>query len=218
MKQLVLPFAQMEDFSAEDFCPAPSNAPAREWLARPDAWTNGRMVLHGEPGCGKTHLLHIWAAANDAVLLDGGTLSGLIRPTRPVAVDDADAVPEPRALLHLLNAASEEGVAVLMSSRLAPVRMGYKLADLSSRLRAALSVEIRLPEDELLERLLVKLAAQRQVQLSIPVRNHLLLHLPRTAAAYREAMARLDRAAQASGGRINRALATEILVGLSENE
>ncbi len=109
MRQLTLPFAELALlYTAEDFCPAPSNAAAREWLARPEAWSNGRLVLWGEAGCGKTHLLHVWAQAHQALIIDGTSLRKLIRPEGPVVVDDADLVPEPAALLHLLNAAAEE--------------------------------------------------------------------------------------------------------------
>jgi chromosomal replication initiation ATPase DnaA len=216
MKQLTLPFAETENFSAEDFCTAPSNAPARDWLARPDTWSNGRLVLWGEPGCGKSHLLHIWAAANSAIVINGATLHGLVRPTGPVAVDDADIVLEPQALLHLLNAAAEAHFPALMAARLPPLRQSYRLADLTSRLRAAEAVEIRAPEDELLERLLTRLSADRQLSLSFPVRNFLLLHLPRTAAALREAVARLDRATLGEGKKITRQLAAEILAPLFE--
>lgn len=118
MRQLVLPFAELSlPYTEEDFCPAPSNAAAREWLARPEAWSNGRLVLWGEAGCGKTHLLHLWAQSHEARIVDGASLRGLIRPTRPVAVDDADLTPEPTALLHLLNAAAEDGLPVLLASR-----------------------------------------------------------------------------------------------------
>ncbi|NNM56715.1 HdaA/DnaA family protein [Acidocella sp.] len=216
MKQLTLPFAETENFSAEDFCAAPSNAPARDWLARPDSWSNGRLVLWGEPGCGKSHLLHIWAAAHGATVINGATLHGLVRPTGPIAVDDADIVLEPQALLHLLNAAAEAHFPALMAARLPPLRQSYRLADLTSRLRAAEAVEIRAPEDELLERLLTRLSADRQLSLSFPVRNFLLLHLPRTAAALREAVARLDRATLGEGKKITRQLAAEILAPLFE--
>jgi chromosomal replication initiation ATPase DnaA len=217
MKQLTLPFADEQSYAAEDFCPAPSNAAAREWLAHPDRWSNGRLVLWGEAGCGKTHLLHIWAQAQNAEIINSASLHALHRVTRPVAVDDADLAPEPQALLHLLNNAAEAGVPVLLAARLPPARMAYKLADLTSRLRAASAVEIRPPEDELLEQLLTRLAAARQLSLSIAVCNTLLLHLPRAPAFYREAVARLDRAALDRSTRITRALALEIVTGLIQD-
>ncbi len=151
-------------------------------------------------------------------IIDGASLRGLIRPSGPVAVDDADLAPEPAALLHLLNAAAEEGFPVLLASRQPPARMGYKLADLTSRLRASASAEIRAPEDELLEALLTRLAAARQLNLPIPVHNLLLLHLPRAPAFYREAVARLDRLAMDRGERITRTMAAEILAEMIAEE
>ncbi len=212
MRQLALPFTELaQPYTAEDFCPAPSNAAARDWLARPDAWSNGRLVLWGEAGCGKTHLLHIWAREHQAQILNGPGLRGFIRPDGPVAVDDAELAAQPEALLHLLNAAAEEGCFVLLAARQPPARMGYKLADLSSRLRASASVEIRAPEDELLEALLTRFAAAHQLHLPIHVRNLLLLHLPRAPAFYREAVARLDRMAMDGGARITRTMAAAML-------
>jgi len=223
MKQLALPFADEPHYAAEDFCPAPSNTAARELLLRPDAWSNNRLILWGEAGSGKTHLLHIWARAQGAEIIGSAALRGLHRVTRPIALDDADLAPDPVALLHLLNNAAEAGVPALLAARLPPARMAYKLADLTSRLRAASAVEIRPPEDELLEQLLTRLAAARQLSLSIPVRNTLLLHLPRAPAFYREAVARLDRvaldrAALDRNARITRILALEIVTGLLQDE
>jgi chromosomal replication initiation ATPase DnaA len=214
MRQLGLPFLEAASYAPEDFCTAPSNAAARAFLANPDSWTNGRLILWGEPGCGKTHLLHVWAATNHATIYEGATLSGLIRPAGPAAVDDAD-IAEPRPLLHLLNAATEAGLPVLMTARLPPARQPIKLADLASRLRAAASVEIRAPEDELLAQLLTRLAAERQLTLTISIRNFLLTNLPRTAAAYREAVARLDRATLENGAKMSRNLVADLLRDLT---
>lgn len=216
MKQLTLPFLDIvPTYSAEDFCPAPSNATARDWLARPDAWSNGRLVLWGEAGCGKTHLLHIWAQTHQAQLVEGTSLRGLVHLHGPVAVDDADLAPDPTTLLHLLNTAAEQGGPVLLAARQPPSRMGYKLADLTSRLRASASVEIKPPEDDLLEALLTRLAALRQLYLPAPVRQMLLLHLPRAPAFYREAIARLDRLAMDRGVRLTRVMAAEILAEMN---
>ncbi|OYV40486.1 MAG: hypothetical protein B7Z80_04445 [Rhodospirillales bacterium 20-64-7] len=216
MRQLALPFGETRGYAAEDFCPAPSNAAAREWLSRTEQWPQGRLLLWGEAGCGKTHLLRIWAAAHQAEFFEGAALQGLLRPLRPVAVDDTDIVAEPRALLHLINAAGETGVPLLMSARLPPGRQAFKLADLASRLRATQAVEIRPPEEELLELLLARLAAERQLRLGLSVRNFMLLHLPRTAAAFREAVARLDHATLDRGTKVTRQLASEVLADLMQ--
>jgi chromosomal replication initiation ATPase DnaA len=99
----------------------------------------------------------------------------------------------------------------LLTARLAPARQPIKLADLASRLRAASAVEIRAPEDELLAQLLTRLSAERQLALSPAVQTYLLTHLPRTAGALREAVARLDRAVAERHLRLTRQAAAEIL-------
>lgn len=218
MRQLALPFLESARlYRVEDFCAAPSNAPAREWLNQSGAWSNGRLVLWGEAGCGKTHLLHVWAQTHTAQVIEGAGWRGFIRPQGPIAIDDADLAPDPSALLHLLNAAAEENMPVLMAARQPPTRMDYKLADLTSRLRASAYVEIRAPEDELLDALLIRLAADRQLNLPPTVHNLLRLYLPRTPGFYREAIARLDRLAMDRGMRITRTMTTEMLAELIQN-
>ncbi|MDE8348246.1 MAG: chromosomal replication initiator DnaA [Acidocella sp.] len=216
MRQLLLPFDQKPDYCANNFWSNTGNALAQKWLANPSGWTNGRLVLWGEAGCGKTHLLHIWAAANQAKILLGPYLRGILEaPLCPLAIDDADLPADEIALLHLLNAAAEAGYPVLMTARLPPARQTLQLPDLASRLRASLATEIRAPEDAELAIFLAHLAASRQLVLDIHVQNLLLSHLPRTPAALAEAVVRLDRAALANGGKITRTLALNLIYDLS---
>ncbi len=213
--QLPLPFTPTPSYQAEDFLAAPCNQLARSWLEKPADWTNGRMVLWGEPGCGKSFLLHLWARKAGARIYQGGDLKGLPEsPASPIAIDDADSVPEEEALFHLLNAAAEAGQPVLLTARLPPSRQDQKLKDLASRLRASLAVEITPPDDELLSALLFRLAAARQLRLTPALAEFLLRRLPRTPAVLREAIARLDRAALASGGPLTRHLAAMSLSDL----
>ncbi|MBV9786260.1 MAG: chromosomal replication initiator DnaA [Acidisphaera sp.] len=207
MRQLGLPFAHTPAFA--EFLPAPSNEAARRWLTRCAEWPEGRLALWGEAGCGKTHLLHLWAGA---VPLAGPALRGLpeIAGER-LAIDDADACPDEPALLHLLNAAAEAGTPALLAARTPPSRWPVRLADLQSRLRAITAVEIGPPEDALLKALLERLLAERQLPVAPALQEWLLLRLPRTAGAVREAVARLDAAALAAGGGVTRALAASVL-------
>lgn len=215
MRQLPLPFAEAPSYLQDDFCAAPCNALARSWLEKPEAWTNGRMVLWGEPGCGKSFLLHLWAKAAGAIIYRGSGLRGLAAlPSAAIAVDDSDMVPEEAALLHLLNAAAEAGHPVLLTAQTPPACQEHQLPDLASRLRASLAVEISPPDDSMLSLLLFRLASARQLVVNPQLSQFLLTRLPRTPAAVAEAVARLDHANLAAGGKITRALAAEILADL----
>ena len=213
--QLPLPFSPDVRFAAVDFREAPSNEAARAWLARTDDWPDHRLLLWGGSGCGKTHLLHIWAARIGAALWSGPELRGLPDlPERGIAIDVADAVADETALFHLLNAAREAGLPLLLAGRTPPSRWTIGLPDLASRLRAITAVEIGLPEDELLRALLARLLADRQLRLAEPVQDWLLLRLPRSAAALGEAVALLDEAALAARRDITVPLAREVLADM----
>jgi chromosomal replication initiation ATPase DnaA len=217
-RQLPLPFAHTPHYTASDFLPAASNAAALAWLDRTPDWPQGRLALWGAEGCGKTHLLHVWAGRSGAVLLSGPALPRTpSAPACPLAIDDADAAAE-LPLLHLLNAAAEAGRAVLLAGRTPPARWPTGLPDLASRLRAVVAVKIGPAEDDLLRALLARLLAERQIAVAAPVQDWLLARLPRTPAAVREAAARLDRAALAAGRAVTRAVAAAVLAGLAETD
>jgi len=212
-RQLALPFVHQPQFTAAGFLAAASNAEALAWLARTEDWPQGRLALWGEEGCGKTHLLHLWAERTGAAVLAGAALPDLPPAGRPLAVDDADTAPE-RALLHLLNATAEARHPVLLAGRAAPARWNAALPDLASRLRAVTAVPIHPPEETLLRALLASLLAERQLAVSPPVQDWLLLRLPRTPAAMREAAARLDHIGLAAGHKIGHAIAASAVADM----
>lgn len=218
IRQLALPFAYVPRFRVEDFIAAPSNEEARAWLGRTAGWPAGRLALYGEAGCGKTHLLQLWSERHGALLLDGPTLRRLpeIGSAPTIAVDDADAVPDETALLHLVNLAAEMRRPLLLVGRPAPARWRVKLPDLASRLRAMTAVAVRPAEDPLLRALLARLLSERQLVLGETLQDWLLARLPRHPAALREAAARLDRQAMASGGRVTRAMAAGLVTAIGD--
>jgi chromosomal replication initiation ATPase DnaA len=218
VNQLGLPFPYVPRYGS--FLPAESNAEARAWLARPQDWPQGRIGIWGEAGCGKTHLLHLWAGTRpvlDGAMLDGAGLGAEIWPAY-LAVDNADRVPNPRNLLHLLNSCAEAGCLVVLAGRTPPARWHTGLPDLDSRLRALAAVAIGAPEDSLLEALLRQLLAERQLAVAKPLQDWLRLRLPRTAQAMREAASALDQASLAAGQAVTRQLAAEVLAHFAKSE
>jgi chromosomal replication initiation ATPase DnaA len=199
MDQLALPFPREARPAAVDFVHAPSNDAAITWLDRVADWPQGRLALWGEAGSGKTHLLHRWADLSGAHYLTGPELPGLdVLPDLPntpgLAIDDADAMAEEATLLHLLNAAAEVRLPVLLAARAPPARWPVRLRDLASRLRAMTAVEILPPDDLLLRVLLARLLSDRQHRVPLATQEWLLTRLPRSPATLREAVTRLDRA------------------------
>ena len=211
-RQLLLPFAHAPGYDSRDFLPAESNRDALAWLDT--GWPDQRIALFGPGGCGKSHLVHIWAERVAAKILTGPALHDLdaIPESGAVALDDADTVaPEP-LLLHFLNTARDRGLTVLLSGRTAPAQWPVRLPDLSSRLRAIIAVEIRPPSDDLLAGLLMRLLSDRQLNVAQPVQAWLLARLPRSPAALRHAVFRLDRASLVFGKAITRSLAVKVMV------
>lgn len=209
-RQLPLPITHAQSFARADFLGDETNAEALAWLDRPQDWPNGRLLLWGPEGCGKTHLLRATAAREGWRVLDGCALRGLPEPG-PAAVDDADCLPDDRALLHLVNLCAERGDRLLLAAREPPSRWRIALPDLASRLRATTAVALLPPGDDLLAALLAKLLADRQLRVAADVQAWLLARLPRTPAALGEAVARLDQAGLAARLPITRALARTTL-------
>ncbi len=211
--QLPLPFPHQPGYAALDFVADDSNREALAWLSRTADWPDRRLAVWGQGGRGKSHLLHIWARRNAGAVLAGQTLRTLdgVPESGALALDDADTVADERILLHLLNTARDRGLALLLSGRAAPARWPVALPDLSSRLRAITGVEIQPPGDDLLRALLKRMAADRQLKMGEAVQEWLLLRLPRSAGALREAVARLDHESMVCQQPITRSLAARVL-------
>ncbi len=205
---------------AEDFLVAPSNAQAVAWLDRWPNWPGPALIVHGPAGCGKTHLTQVWSARSHAprvvpAELDCAVLPELLAPTGTLAVDDADSAagnPEAeRALFHLYNLARENGGHLLLTGALAPVQWPVVLPDLRSRLLAAPSAEVGLPDDTLLAAILIKLFADRQLRVGADVVEFLVARMERSFDTARRLVADLDAAALAAHRRITVPLARDIL-------
>ena len=199
-----------------DFLVSDSNAAAIGWIDRWPDWPAAPLVLHGPSGCGKTHLAHLWSERASAVVVAGGTLdekkvAQLVGDGRHrIAVDGADHAQE-SALLHLYNCCVEARGSLLVTARLAPGFWAIALNDLGSRLRAALAVGIRQPDDALLGALLVKQFADRQLRVAPVVVAFLIRHMERSFAAAADLAARLDRLSLRESRAITVALARTLL-------
>lgn len=216
--QLALDLPVREARGREDFFVSPANALALDALDGWRDWPQGRMLLIGPAGAGKSHLAQVWAKETEARLVPVTALGSADLPALAAAafvVEDAEAAAGDAALeaalLHLHNLAAAQGVPFLITAA-RPVRdWGLRLADLESRLSAVPVTRLAPPDDALLSAVLVKLFADRQIAVAPSLIAYLVSRIDRSFDAARATVARLDAQALARGGAITRATAAALL-------
>ncbi|NUB43954.1 chromosomal replication initiator DnaA [Fertoebacter nigrum] len=203
----------------DDFFVSPANALA---LATVDGWRDwpqGKLLLLGPRGAGKTHLAHIWAAAAGARLVPATALACADLPrlaaSGAVVVEDAallagDPAGE-EALFHLHNLLVAGRGALLITADRPPRDWGLALPDLASRMQGTALAHLAPPDDALLSAVLVKLFADRQINVPPSLIPYLVARMDRSFAAANALVAALDARALALGRSITRNLAAELL-------
>jgi chromosomal replication initiation ATPase DnaA len=221
VRQLIFNFSPQEAQDRSNFLISGSNAAAVGWIDRWPAWPSPAFVLYGPPECGKTHLARLWCERAAARLVPGpslheASLPGLLaEKVCRIAVDDADRAPEV-ALLHLYNCCREAGGYLLATSVRPPTAWKIGLPDLASRLRAAVTAGIEMPDDGLLGAVLVKHFADRQLRVGPELIAYLIRRMERSFAAAAAVVAALDAASLADHQPIALPLAREVLDALGD--
>lgn len=215
-RQFVLHLGHRAAMGAEDFLVADSNAEAVSWIDRWPDWPAPALTVWGPAGSGKTHLAHVWRARSGAVTVPPAALAeanpvNLLGGREHLVIDGADSAVDELALLHLYNLLAGRGGSLLLTAAAPPSRWELRTADLASRLAAGPAVAIRPPDDRLLEAVLAKQFADRQIEIGQEVLDLLLRRIERSFAAARRAVDILDRAALAGRRRITAGLVRELL-------
>ena len=215
-RQLAFALEHAESFAREDFLPGPSNAVALALIESWPDWPARAVALVGPEGAGKSHLAAIWAASSGARFLSGRALAGGDLPaalaTGALVVEDlAEGAFDERSLFHLINLAREEEAFLLLTAVTRPAGWAVGIRDLGSRLKALPTVDLSPPDDALLRAVLVKLFADRQLEVDDQFIDYVTARIERTFAAARALVARLDQEAMRRKRPLTKALAAEIL-------
>ena len=225
--QIPLPLADTERLTFELFC-AGRNAELLAVLRHIAAGEEGKnLYLWGEPGAGKSHLLHAVCNAlaghgRRAALLPlrqhealGPELLEGLEQFDVICIDDMDAIAGQRqweqALFHLFNRARDARRPLVMSARTGPQASPLALADLRSRLGWDLVYRV-LPLDEA-ERFVVlrSRAGQRGMKIPDEVLEYLARRIPRDMHSLFSWLQRLDHESLAAGKRLTVPFVRELL-------
>ncbi|QQG35955.1 MAG: DNA replication protein [Micavibrio aeruginosavorus] len=220
-EQLTLDLGHRPASGREDFLIADSNRDAVSWIDLWPDWPAPALILYGPAACGKTHLAAVWSAQAQAVSINPDELcresaDALFARGRHFLIDPVDPWIGDRdaetTLFHLYNLAKENERSLLLTMRVPPVRLTFAIPDLSSRLRAAPGVAIHAPDEMLLGAVLVKMFADRQIQIGEDILSYLLLRMERSFAAARDLVEKTDRLALAEKKPVSLSLIRHVLM------
>ncbi|MDZ4095767.1 MAG: DnaA/Hda family protein [Paracoccaceae bacterium] len=219
IRQLAFDLPGLPALGRADYCVSATNAVALAAVEGWRDWPQGKMVLAGPAGAGKTHLACIWAAATGAVMMDARALAqadiAALGAQAAVVVEDCDGLagdaPGQEALFHLHNLLAAQGAPLLLTAATPPRDWGVTLPDLASRMQAAALTRLTAPDDALLSAVLIKLFSDRQITVAPVLISYLVARMDRSFEAARALVAALDAEALARGVAVTRQLAASLL-------
>lgn len=223
-QQLTFDLPVRQALGRDDFFVSPSNAHALAILSDTPSWPLNKMVVCGDAGSGKTHLVHVWATEMEANIISACDLSQDAITTLakgPLAIEDADQICGSIALethlFHLHNLIHANGFPLLLSARTAPSRWPLSLPDLNSRMEGTAVAQLNAPDDKLLTVVMLKYFNDRQLNVSPEVINYIIKHAPRSFEFIRAFCLEVDRTALSEKRAITRPLAAKVLEALDKN-
>ena len=223
-RQLTLDLSTPPALGRADFLVTAANADIVAALDAPQNWPQGRMLLIGPEGAGKSHLAAFWSAENGARRIQARalrpeSLDDLMPEGGALAVEDVHraggAAGAEQALFHLWNMAGQRDGLLLLTARCAPRDWGLMLPDLRSRMDSMAQLRLGPPDEALLQAVLVKLFADRQMAAPPAVIDWLALRMDRDLGLARRLVAAMDARALSDRRPVTRALAAEMLDNLT---
>lgn len=124
------------------------------------------LIIKGEKGCGKTHLLYFFSQKFHTIFLQKDDLLNINSPTFFVEnsfyiLENIDEIKNEETLLHIINSAAEAHAFLILS---ATNLDDFILQDLVSRIKNIFTVEIKNPSKDLIRLLLSQGLSEKQLK------------------------------------------------------
>lgn len=203
MQQMTFQFGSEMAYNCSDFICMPSNQLAYHAVVEHDGWEDG-LILIGSEQTGKTHLAHLAQEKYAGQFLSSAdldlvALQDILSPNKLVILDWPTFcyARHQEKLFHFLNMAKEKKSWTLITATCGVKHWGLTLADTISRLLKFPVVEIKKPEEALLEVIITKHLSENGVRIDPSLIQSVLQRADRSPAAIVQLLQRCSQQALA---------------------
>ena len=202
MKQKTLNFGHKDDHSVKNLYKSTCNEVAINYINEwPNTSINTKIFcIYGPLGSGKTHISKVWMEKSNAIIFNSigdlsfDYLSGFDRNLIFEDVSPNKNWPE-NLLFEFINEIKSSRLSLLITCNSDPLKLKWKTKDLISRFASFTNIEIKLPDDFLIKKLLIKQFADRQLSLDGEQIEYISKRIERSYSSIIEIVERIDNLA-----------------------
>ena len=192
-EQLIFKLSRRQAYNREDFFVSKTNSLAVKILENWKNFSSSGLVIVGPSACGKTHLAAVWSKETSAKSYDISTFFGIdlnhLIDEKFIVLEDVEKlelIPKDKRLiieeniLHIFNSLSANKGKILFTSSKFPRFWEIGLKDLLSRLMTLTTLELNIPDDNLLAAVMAKQFQDRQINVDDEVLTYAISRMERS--------------------------------------
>ncbi len=215
-KQLVLDFPIIKNYLEQDFYVSSSNHEAFKTIDSWPKWIKRTVNIYGPSGSGKSHLSSIFSNKTISLKIKYSELSDKtfenFKTKEVLIIEDFVNDGKKEELLYSLHDNVDRFNKYLLFTSVVPMNsMKFKLPDLKSRISSCNIIEIKLPDDNLVEAILSKRLSDRQIIIDKKYMKYAIKRIERSYENLSQFIYMLDKLSLKSGKSINFKVIREVL-------
>ena len=188
--QKTLKFVHESNYEEGNLVKSSCNNIAINFIEKWPNWSldNRIVCIFGATGSGKTHIARVWKKKSNAKILNNIsnlTLNNIYEINTPLVFEDINSNiywPE-NLLFEFINEIKLSENYLLITCKGNPNKIKWNLKDLISRFSSFVNIEIKLPDDNLIKKILVKQFADRQFSIEKKLIEYISLRIERSYLA-----------------------------------
>jgi len=213
--QLVLKFPTINAYLQQDYYVSSSNHQAYDFINSWPKWLKKIVNIFGPSGSGKTHLTSILKNKTSVLQIQSDQLNDKIffkfKTKEALIIENINEKVSENLLFSLWNIALQDNKYLLFTSSKPISSFKFKLPDLRSRAKDIITIELKLPGDDLIGVILAKNFSDKQIKVEKKHIDYIIKRIDRSYEKISQFVLTLDKYSLEKGGSFSLKMIKEVL-------